>query len=68
MDIDNQKINLQLQEEHLREILQKADNVEDLLQVEKELNRIRTEIDRLTGILNNYDKLVLVRLYGVISC
>ena len=58
MDIDNQKINLQLQEEHLREILQKADNVEDLLQVENELNRIRTEIDRLTGILNNYDKLV----------
>ena len=58
IDIDNQVTNLKLQEERLREILQKADNVGDLLQIENELNRIRIEINRLTGNLQKYDNLV----------
>ncbi|AKL94919.1 DNA polymerase I [Clostridium aceticum] len=58
MDIENQVKNLQVQEERLRTILQQAEKVEDLLQIENELNRIRTEINHLTGTLKNYDHLV----------
>lgn len=58
MDIDNQVENLSIQEQRLREILQKADRVEDLLQVENELNRVRTQINQLTGVLKTYDGLV----------
>lgn len=58
MDIDNQVENLKIQEERLRDILLKADQVEDLLQIENELNRIRTQINSLTGTLKGYDSLV----------
>ncbi len=58
MDIDNQVKNLNIQEERLREILQEAKKVEDLLQVENELNRVRTQINQLTASLQAYDKLV----------
>lgn len=58
MDIDNQVQNLKIQEERLRDILQKADRVEDLLKIENELNRIRTQINHLTGTLRGYDSLV----------
>ncbi|SNS85207.1 Putative zinc-finger [Anaerovirgula multivorans] len=58
MDIDNQVKNLKIQEERLRDILQKADRVEDLLQIENELNRIRTQINYLTTTLRGYDGLV----------
>ncbi|SET75914.1 protein of unknown function [Natronincola peptidivorans] len=58
LDIDNQVTNLKVQEERLRDILQRAEKVEDLLQIENELNRIRTQINYLTGTLKNYDGLV----------
>ncbi|AOY76708.1 DUF4349 domain-containing protein [Clostridium formicaceticum] len=58
MDIENQVKNLKIQEERLRDILQKAEKVEDLLRIENELNRIRTEINHFTGTLKNYDHLV----------
>lgn len=65
MDIDNQVVNLKLQEERLREILQKAYKVDDLLQIENELNRIRVEINKLTGTLKNYDSLVSMSTINV---
>ncbi|MCC5911762.1 MAG: DUF4349 domain-containing protein [Clostridiaceae bacterium] len=58
MDIENQLENLKIQEERLREILKKAEEVDDLLRIENELNRIRTEINMLTGRLQNFDQLV----------
>src|SRR6056297_502650 len=57
-DIASQVDNLEVQEARLREIMEKAENVEELLQVERELNRVRTEIDRMTGMIKNWDNLV----------
>lgn len=44
---DNKVRNLEVQEERLRELLDKAENVSEILQIENELRRIRTEIDSL---------------------
>lgn len=57
-DIENEALNLEIQEERLRDILEKADKVEDLLRIENELSRVRYQINNLRGTLNQYDKLV----------
>ncbi len=57
-DVENRVKNLQIQEKRLREILEKAEKVEDILRVENELRRIRTEIDSNIGTLKNWDNLV----------
>ncbi|MTI66724.1 MAG: DUF4349 domain-containing protein [Firmicutes bacterium] len=57
-DTKNTIKNLKIQEERLREILKKADKIEDILQIENELRRIRKEIDRYTGTIKNWDRLV----------
>lgn len=57
-DTENHVKNLELQEERLREILGKATNVDEILKVENELRRIRTEIDEKTQTLQNWDSLV----------
>lgn len=57
-DTKNVIKNLEVQEERLREILKKAVNVDEILRVENELNRVRTEIDRHQGTINNWDSLV----------
>ncbi|HLB71229.1 MAG TPA: DUF4349 domain-containing protein [Candidatus Methanoperedens sp.] len=44
--------NLQKQETRLQEILKMASNVKEVLEVEHELERVRGEIERLTGRLN----------------
>ncbi len=51
--------NKKLTETRFREILKgKAPKILDILAVEKELGRIREEIDRMTRRLNRYDQLV----------
>ncbi|HYE12177.1 MAG TPA: DUF4349 domain-containing protein [Patescibacteria group bacterium] len=57
-DIEARVANLKVQEKHLQEIMTKATTVEDTLKVEVELNRVRTEIDIMTGNLRNWDQLV----------
>jgi hypothetical protein len=57
-DIEARVTNLKVQEKHLQEIMTKATTVEDTLKVEMELNRVRTEIDIMTGNLKNWDQLV----------
>ena len=57
-DTENIIKNLEIQEERLREILKKAENVEEILRVENELNRVRTEIDRNKGTIRGWDNLV----------
>ncbi|MDF2533314.1 MAG: hypothetical protein K0Q65_2895 [Clostridia bacterium] len=57
-DIEARVANLKVQEKHLQEIMTKATTVEDTLKVEVELNRVRTEIDIMTGNLKNWDQLV----------
>ncbi|MFW6022321.1 MAG: DUF4349 domain-containing protein [Halanaerobiaceae bacterium] len=49
LDIEIRLKNLEAQEERYRQLLEKADDVEDILKIENELNRIRTEIERLQG-------------------
>lgn len=57
-DIEARVTNLKVQEKHLQEIMTKATTVEDTLKVEVELNRVRTEIDIMTGNLKDWDQLV----------
>ncbi len=57
-DVENNVKNLRIQEERLREILKKAEKIEDILRIENELRRIRTEIDQNTGMLRKWDSLV----------
>lgn len=54
-DIEARVTNLQVQEKHLQEIMAKATTVEDIMKVESELNRVRTEIDMMTGSLKRWD-------------
>lgn len=44
---DNKVKNLEIQEQHLRDLFEKATTVDEMLQIENELRRIRTEIDAL---------------------
>ncbi len=48
LDLETRIKNLEAQEERLREILEMANTVEEVLQVEKELGRVRGEIEVLT--------------------
>lgn len=57
-DIENEVYNLRIQEVRLREILQKAELIEDILRIENELSRVRYQINSLDSSLNQYDKLV----------
>lgn len=52
IDVEARLKNLKLQEERYRAILQKASKVEDVLQVERELERVRGEVESLQNRLN----------------
>lgn len=53
IDINARLENLQRQEVRLREILAKAGTVEEILKIENELTRIRTQIEIITAKLKN---------------
>lgn len=55
-DIKGQLDNLKIQEERLLEYLKKAEKIQDMLSIESELNRVRTEIDYKTTMIKNWDK------------
>ncbi len=57
--------NLKHQEERLLEILNMAKNVDEVLRIENELNRVRTEQDQLTGQLMAWDKMVRLSLINI---
>lgn len=50
---DNKVKNLEVQEGHLRELFEKATTVEEMLLIENELRRVRTEIDALNISLSD---------------
>jgi len=56
--VENSVKNLRLEEDKLREILNEAKAIEDTIQIENELKRIRTEIDNNTVIIENWDNIV----------
>ena len=55
MDLDIRLRNLVAQEERYRQLLDKAEEVEEILKIEKELTRVRTDIERLQGRQNYLD-------------
>ena len=57
-DVEARLTVLYSQEERLLDLLGQRGALSDLLEIERELNRVRTEIERLTGTLKKYDGLV----------
>ncbi|MCK8060609.1 MULTISPECIES: DUF4349 domain-containing protein [unclassified Fusibacter] len=57
-DTMNEVKNLEVRETALREIMNKAENVTEIIEVERELSRVRNDINRLTGNLQAWDRLV----------
>lgn len=55
IDIQSRLKNLQLQEERYRDLLQQAKRVEDILSIERELERVRSSIESMQGRINFYD-------------
>lgn len=55
MDMEARMNNLKAQEKNYQELLSKAQNVDEMLRVETELNRIRTEIEIIQGDLKRWD-------------
>lgn len=64
-DTDARVRNLVQQEQRLLEILNMAKNVDEVLRIENELNRVRTDIDMLTGQLTAWDKMVEMSLVNL---
>ena len=54
-DTQNSLTNLQVQEQRLRELYDKAENIADILAIENEIRRVRTEIDTYSIDLSNID-------------
>ncbi|MCT4619874.1 MAG: DUF4349 domain-containing protein [Marinisporobacter sp.] len=57
-DTANEIENLKIQEKRLRQIMDKAKDVKDVLEVERELTRIRGQLNGLTGNIKKWDQLV----------
>lgn len=49
IDLEARIANLTTQEKRLRELLEKAESIEDILQVERELGRVRGDLEAMTG-------------------
>lgn len=58
IDLQTRKKNLTAQEDKYRQLLDQTETVDEVLKVEKELNRVRTEIERIENQLNYYDSRV----------
>ena len=57
--------NLKIQEQRLREIMAKTNNVNEILEVERELSRVRGDINRLTGNIKRWDDLVALSTINI---
>lgn len=55
IDLESRLNNQKAQEERLVEILEMAETVEDILEIERELNRVRGEIESMTAQLNHLE-------------
>lgn len=49
--------NLEITQDRLRDLLKKSETVEETLQIERELTRIRGELEHLKGTVKNWDRL-----------
>lgn len=55
-DMDIRLENAKKSRKRYLELLNKADKVSDILEIERELERLNTQIEQLKGQLNSYDK------------
>ncbi|BEP29176.1 DUF4349 domain-containing protein [Helicovermis profundi] len=55
-DYENEVANLEVREKKLREIMNEAKNIKDVIEVERELSLVRGEINRYKGNLKNWDE------------
>ena len=55
MDLSARLRNREVQEQRLLDIMEKAENVDEIMQVENELVRVRSEIERLIGRMRHYE-------------
>jgi hypothetical protein len=58
LDVEARLKSLRLQEERLLTLLSKADKLQDIIELERELSRIRYEIENYTGTLKQWDNMV----------
>lgn len=58
MDTEARLTSLQVQEERLLSILEKAEKIEDVIALEQELSRVRYQIESMEGQLRQWDNLV----------
>lgn len=54
-DVESQLNNLKVQEQRLLDLVRQATTMTDILAIENELSRIRTEIDQLSSTQKNWD-------------
>jgi hypothetical protein len=64
-DTDARVRTLEVQEERLLDILKKAEKIEDVIVLEKELSSVRYEIERLTQTLRRWDQQVSYSTFEV---
>lgn len=57
-DTEARLTSLRIQEERMLSLLEKAENIEDLLRIESELTHLRYQIESFTGTLQKWDNLV----------
>lgn len=57
-DTETRINNLNVQESRLRELLAIANNVEEILKIENEINRVRIDIDLMSSDIRHWDKQV----------
>jgi len=57
-DSESRKKALEIQQDRLLDLLQKAENIEDIIQLEARLGEVTYELESQSTILRNYDNLV----------
>ncbi|MCL1975371.1 MAG: DUF4349 domain-containing protein [Firmicutes bacterium] len=64
-DVEGRLNQYQTQERRLMEILNKAETVDDQIKVERELTRIRTQLDKLNGQMRYYNQMTALSSINV---
>ena len=57
-DVETRVKTLKAQEERVLQLLAKAEKIEDIINIERELSYLRNEIEMLTGTLKNWDNMI----------
>lgn len=57
-DIESSLASLKIQQERLLELLKQAKSLDDIMKLETELTKVRTNIEKLTTSLKKYDNLI----------